>query len=411
MTGMPVRIAVAGAGMIARVHADAARRAGARIVGVSASTPQRAEQAARELGAERAYASSEQLAADPEVDVLHICTPNHLHRPLAEAALRAGKHVVCEKPLATSGADAAALAELAEQAGAVAAVPFVYRYHAMAAEARARVQSGALGDLRLMHGHYLQDWLSEPTDDNWRVDPALGGPSRAFADIGSHWCDLVEWVTGHRISELTATADTVLAERHATGAKTFSGDPAAAAHGASPDGASPMRAVHTEDAAQILFRTDRGATGSVLVSQISPGRKNRLWFEVDGARASVCFDQENPETLVIGRRESTELLRRDAPGLSAAAARLNPVPAGHPLGYQDCFAAFVADVHAAVRARREGADPGAPAYPTFADAARSARITDAVLDSARQRAWRPVPAGRPFDAAGLAADTSVDTKE
>jgi predicted dehydrogenase len=361
----PLRIAIAGTGFIGAVHADAARRAGARIVGVSASTAERGKVAAARIGAERSFDSSEELVASDEVDVVHVCTPNDLHGPLVRLALAAGKHVVCEKPLSTDAADADELAALAAQnGGLVTAIPFVYRYHAMAAEARHRVRSGAIGPVRLLHGHYLQDWLSRPTDDNWRVDAVAGGASRAFADIGSHWCDLVEWVTGHRISELTAVTQTVHPER------------------------SEGAAVATEDVVHVLLRTDLGATGSLVVSQVSPGRKNRLWFEVDGAEHSVSFDQENPETLLFGGRERTETVIRDPNTLSAEAARLSPVPAGHPLGYRDCFASFVADVYDAVRATAAGSAPQEPPlYPTFADAARTARITDAVLRSARSRSW------------------------
>jgi len=363
----PLRIAIAGTGMIGAVHADAARRAGARVVGVSASTGERAKTAAARLGAERSFDSSEELVAADEVDVVHICTPNDLHGPLVRLALAAGKHVVCEKPLSTDAVDADALAELVEGTGLVNAVPFVYRYHAMAAEARHRVRSGEIGPVRLLHGHYLQDWLLRETDDNWRVDAAAGGASRAFADIGSHWCDLVEWVTGHRISELSSVTQTVYPERAQSGS------------------------VATEDVVHVVFRTDLGATGSLVVSQVSPGRKNRLWFEVDGAEHSVSFDQENPETLLLGGRERTETVIRDPGTLSAEAARLSPIPAGHPLGYRDCFAAFVADVYDAVRATAAGAEPiQPPLYPTFADAARTARITDAVLRSAHSRSWTEV---------------------
>lgn len=365
------RIAIAGAGMIARVHLDAARRAGAQIVGISASTPQRAKEAAAEIGVDRAFQSSEELVTSSDVDIVHICTPNGLHKPLAQLALESGKHVICEKPLATSAADATALAEQAAQSGLVAAVPFVYRYHPMAAEARARASAGALGDVRLIHGHYLQDWLSEQSDNNWRVDPIAGGPSRAFADIGSHWCDLVEWVTGHRIIELTALTQTVFGERAAAAAKTF----------AANTGTDELTAVSTEDAVQVLFRTDKGANGTLLVSQISPGRKNRLWFEVDGASASVAFDQENPESLWVGRRATNEMVLRDASIMSPAAARLSVLPPGHPQGYYDCFAAFVSDVYAGVRA---GEYTG---FPTFADAARTATLTDTVLSAARSRTW------------------------
>jgi predicted dehydrogenase len=389
----PLRVAVAGAGMVARVHIDAVRRAGAVVVGVSASTPDRAKAAAAEFGVERAFASSEELVTGAGVDVVHICTPNDLHRPLAELALRAGRPVVCEKPLATTGEDARALAELARRAGVVAAVPFVYRYHPMAAEARARARSGALGPIHLVHGHYLQDWLSEPGDTNWRVDPVAGGASRTFADIGSHWCDLVEWVTGHRITELTATTATVFGERPTGSARTFSGTADAPPTATAPVPTETSR-VHTEDAAHMLFRTDRGATGALVTSQVSPGRKNRLWFEVDGAHASVVFDQENPESLLVGGRRATEVVVRDAGVLSPEAARLSVLPAGHPMGYHDCFAAFVRDVHAAVRGRPRTPSPSASgdgaAFPTFGDAARTAALTDAVLTAARTRTWTEV---------------------
>jgi predicted dehydrogenase len=344
--------------MIGQVHLDAVRRTGAPVAGISASTAARAKEAAAALGVERAFDTSEELVTSDDVDVVHICTPNDAHARLAELALRAGKHVVCEKPLTTSAATADALAALAAGTGLVAAVPFVYRYHPMAAEARARVLDGRAGDIRLVHGHYLQDWLSLPDDANWRVDAVAGGPSRAFADIGSHWCDLVEWVTGHRIAELTAVTQTV-----------------------PRDGGRPQ----TEDVVQLLLRTDRGATGSVTVSQISPGRKNRLWFEVDGTRTSLAFDQENPESLFVGSRQENALVLRDPSVLSPVAARLSTVPGGHPMGYLDCFAALVRDVHAAIRG-----DGPRGVLPTFDDAARMVRLTEAVLASAADRSWKEV---------------------
>ncbi len=404
MVEAPLRVAIAGAGMVARLHLDAARRAGARVVGVCASTPERGKAAALRFGLDRSFDSAEELATSEDVDVVHICTPNASHARLAELALRAGKHVVCEKPLATTSEDADALVALAQDGGLVTAVPFVYRYHPMAAEARGRVRNGSLGEIRLIHGHYLQDWLSEPEDNNWRVDPLLGGASRAFADIGSHWCDLVEWVTGHRISELVAEKQTVLPARAGAGRETFTA-------AADPDGGSgsaepgPDRAecarttVVTEDAVQLVFRTDRGAAGTLTVSQVSPGRKNRLWFEVDGAAASVAFDQENPESLFVGARTGNAVLPREAGLLTPQAARLSVLPPGHPMGYADCFAGFTADVYAAVaasaRARAAGSGDGDPdtapvPFPTFADAARTVRLTEAVLRSARSRTWTEV---------------------
>jgi len=370
-----LRAGIAGTGFIGAVHARSARRAGARVTAVAASSPESAEQAARELGAERAVASAEELVHDPEVDVVHICTPNHLHLPLAEAALAAGKHVVCEKPLALDAAGAQRLVEAAAGTGLQAAVPFVYRYYPTVREARQRVRDDATGRLRLLHGAYLQDWLLRPDDDNWRVDEALGGRSRAFADIGSHWCDLAQFISGHRIVRLSARLLTAVPERlSAAGRRAF------AAGG--PDGAREARAVTTEDAAVVLFETDAGALGTVTVSQISAGRKNKLWIELDGAASALAFDQENPEQLWCGRREEATIVRRDPEHLSPDAARFATLPPGHPQGYADCFDAFVADVYAAIA----GSAPS-DGLPGFEDGLRAAQITDAVLASARSEAW------------------------
>ncbi len=373
-----LRVAVAGTGFIGAVHARSARLAGARLVGVAASTPERSEAAAAQLGADRAYPSAEALATADEVDVVHICTPNHLHVPLAEAALAAGKHVVCEKPLALDAASARRVVQLAEESGRLAAVPFAYRYYPTVREARERVRTGATGPLWLLHGTYLQDWMLRPDDDNWRVESDLGGASRAFADIGSHWCDLAEFVSGHRVTRVCARVMTALPERR-------HGAPRAAF--APSDGGGEIRRVGTEDAALIQFETDRGAIGSAVISQVSAGRKNRLWLELDGAEEALVFDQESPESLWCGRREATTILRRDPATLSPPAARLAFLPAGHPQGYADCFDLFVADAYAAV-AGGEAPD----GMPVFADGLRAAQITEAVLASAAADAWVDVPA-------------------
>jgi len=382
----PLRVAIAGTGFIGAVHARSARLAGARIVGVSASSPDRSEEAARALGAERAFPSSEALVESADVDVVHICTPNHLHLPLAEAALAAGKHVICEKPLATDLAGARRLVDAAATAGTAAAVPFVYRYYPTVREARDRVRSGATGPVRLVHGTYLQDWLSDAEDDNWRVDAALGGASRAFADIGSHWCDLAEFITGQRIVRLSARTLTAMPER------VRAEHTAAFARGNGGGGES--RAVETEDAAVVQFETDGGAVGSTVISQISPGRKNRLWIEVDGAQEALVFSQEEPETLWSGRRSGATLVPRDIAGMSADAERLSFLPAGHPQGYADCFDLFVAEAHAV--ARGEAPPDG---MPLFADGMRSAQIVEAVLRSASEQGWVDLSTSNPSEVA------------
>jgi predicted dehydrogenase len=363
-----LRIGIVGTGFVGRVHAAAARSLGAELVGVAASTPERGALAARELGAGQGFRTAEELIGDPRVQVVHVCTPNDLHLRLSELALSAGKHVVCEKPLGTSAAEAAALLKSAERSGLVAAVPFVYRFHPTVREARERVHSGETGPVTVIHGSYLQDWLLGAGETNWRVSAERGGASRAFADIGSHWCDLAEWITGHRIAELVSTVQTTVTERP---------DPA----GAALESAARCP-VDTEDVACLLFRTDRGALGSLTVSQVSPGRKNRLWIEVDGAERSVAFDQENSEYLWLGSRRANAVLMRDRAVLSSSANAYTVMPGGHGQGYQDCFCAFVRDVYTSI-ARGEIVD----GLPTFLDGLRAARITDAVIDSARKGSW------------------------
>jgi predicted dehydrogenase len=369
-----VRAGVVGAGFVGRIHARSARLAGGRLAGVVASSPERSETVARELGAERTFATADELIASDDVDVVHVCTPNHLHLPIALAALARGKHVVCEKPIALDAAGATELLAAAESSrGTVVTVPLVYRYYPTVREARDRLRAGSDGDVRLISGGYLQDWLLRDDDDNWRIDAQLGGASRAFADIGSHWADLVEFVSGHRITSLVAR--TLIAHperRHEAGRHSFE----------SGGGDGTVRSVTTEDAALVMFETDRGALGSVVVSQVSAGRKNRLWFEISTAAEGLAFDQEQPETLWVGRRERADVIPRDFATLAPDAAHYVTLPAGHPQGYHDCFDAFVAETYEAIRSG-EAAD-GLPGLP---DGLRSMRITEAVLESARERSW------------------------
>jgi len=365
-------IAIIGTGMIAAVHRRAALLAGAEVRGVAASSSQRANEVAQAWSVPRAYRDIDEVVADPQVQVVHVCTPNHLHRPMAQAALEAGKHVICEKPLATTLDDAQALASLAASSGLVATVPFVYRYHPVVREARARIAAGDLGPLHLIHGSYLQDWLLDPASNNWRVDPVLGGTSRVFADIGSHWCDLVEWVSGERFTEVSAAFATVIAERSAEGAQSFS----------TPAAGGATQAVSSEDVAMAMFRTGAGTLASLTVSQVSAGRHNRLWFEIDGTKASVAFNQEDPERLWIGRPDQREETFVRGPGAgSIEQRRLSTLPPGHAQGYAQCFEAFVADTYRAI----DGETP--QGLPTFEDGLRSARIVDRVIASARSHAW------------------------
>ncbi|WP_326761681.1 Gfo/Idh/MocA family oxidoreductase [Streptomyces phaeochromogenes] len=366
----PPRVVILGTGMIGEVHRRAALLAGAQVIGAMASTPERSEAVAGRwrTTALRSLDDITRLAPD----VVHVCSPNGLHVEHVEAALAAGAHVICEKPLAIGSRAAEALAATAADRNRVATVPFVYRYHPLVREIRSRAAQGEFGRWQLLHGSYLQDWLLSPSATSWRVDAATGGPSRAFADIGSHWCDLMEFVTGERISSLVAATTTTVAERPATSSRSFS---------ASTATGGTLKRVDTEDAATVLFRTDSGVLGSVTVSQVSAGRKNRLWFEFDGEHRSAVFDQENPETVWLGSQSLAEVLQRDPARGTSEQRRLSVLPAGHPQGYAQCFENFVADTYATVRGElREG-------LPTFQDGVRSAHIVDAVLQSARTGQW------------------------
>jgi predicted dehydrogenase len=360
-----LRVGIVGTGFMGRVHAEAAIRQRSRVVAVAGSTQQATIRAIASWMLDARALSADALVSDPEVDVVHLCVPNHLHYPLAMVAMSHGKHVVCEKPLATNFADATELSDAADGYGVVGAVPFVYRYHPLVHQARELVRGGELGPVHLVHGSYLQDWLCDPSDRNWRVSASAGGASRAFGDIGSHWCDLAEWVTGHRITGLTAVTQTVYPTR--------------------PEGldsGATAVEVTTEDIAVAALRTDLGAVGAVVVSQVSPGRKNRLLLEVSGPHGTVTFDQEDPERLWLGRRGQSTMMLRDPATLSPSANRINTLPAGHALGYHDCFSAFLADVRHAVH---HGEVPDS--LPTFRDGARAAEITDSVLRSASAAAW------------------------
>ena len=355
------RIGIVGGGLMAQVHSRAARAAGAEVLAVATRTAAGRIRAQGATGAELAYRSAEELLADDRIDVVHICTPNGSHAELVRAALAAGKHVVCEKPLATSAAEAEQLVQLAAGTGLVAAVPFVYRFHTVIREVRARVASGITGRLFTIQGAYLQDWLAAPADDDWRVDPTFGGPSRAFADIGSHLCDAIEFVTGDPIRRLCARVRTVHESR------------------------ATNKNVATEDAVTVVFETDAGVIGTLHVSQVAHGRKNALLLEIAGENESLVFDQENPDLLRVGTRAGF-LARLRSDDVDPAARPYSRIPAGHAQGYQDAFNAFVADTYRAVT----GSTPDG--LPTFADGLRAVELTEAVLRSDADGSWIDTPA-------------------
>jgi predicted dehydrogenase len=369
-----LRAGVVGTGFIGAVHVEALRRLGVEVVGVVGSSPERAR--AKTLAP--VIDSYKQLLGDERVDVVHLTTPNHLHYPQVKEALEAGKHVVCEKPLAMTSEQSSELLEQAERSGLVHCTNFNIRFYPQVQQARALVLDGAVGAVWNVHGGYLQDWLLLPTDWNWRLEPEKGGSLRAVADIGSHWLDLVQFVVGMRVGALLADLATTIPvrQRPARELETFA---------AADDVEREDAEMATDDLAHILLRFEGGARGSLVVSQVSAGRRNSLRFEVDGSTGALAWDSERNEELWLGHRgQPNELLLRDPALLAPEARSRTSLPAGHAEGFAETFKELYRAVYAAVAA---GGPPEQPDYPTFADGHWENVLGDAVGLSNRERRW------------------------
>ena len=370
--------AVIGSGFIGTVHVEALRRIGVRVTGVLGSNADRSAESAAALDVPRGYASLDDLLADPAVQVVHVTSPNQLHHPQVRAILAAGRHVICEKPLAMTSAESADLVAAAAASGLVAAVNFNLRFYPLNQHTSALVRGGGIGDVRLITGRYFQDWLLYDTDWNWRLEKAKGGALRAVGDIGSHWLDLTTFLTGLRVEALLADLATFIPVRRkpAGSVLTFSTERAAET--------LPVE-IDTEDVALILLRFEGGARGSVAVSQLSAGRKNSLAYEIDGSTSAVSWDSETPEQLWIGHRDQpNEILIRNPALMNQAGRHAARLPGGHVEGFADTFGAAFSAVYDDVLAGRPSA---APAYATFADGHEEMRLGDAVLESTRTGKW------------------------
>ncbi len=372
-----VGAAVIGTGFIGTVHVEALRRIGVQVRGVLGSTPERGQKRADALGVTQAYPSLDALLADETVDIVHVTSPNDLHLCQTSAILEAGKHVVCEKPLAMSAAESAELVALAEGSGRINATNFNIRYYPLNQHAHELVTGGGLGDVRLVTGRYFQDWLLLDSDWNWRLQPDRGGALRAVGDIGSHWLDLMTFLTGQRVEAVMADLTTFIStRREPTGpVETFSTDRSTE---------TIERAIATEDTASILLRFDGGARGAVSISQISPGRKNSLQYEIDGSDGAWSWDSEQPDQAWHGHRDRpNEILIRNPALMGAAGQAASALPGGHVEGFFDTFCAHFRAVYADVVA---GASPH-PSYPTFADGHDEMLVGDAIARSAREGRW------------------------
>ena len=374
-----LRSAVIGTGFVGRVHVENIRRqTDAEIVAIADQNDELAQQFGEALGIPRAVGDYRELLSDRKIDAVHICTPNHTHFPIARDAITAGKHVICEKPLAMTSDEAAGLVELARSNGTVHATSYNLRFYPIVAQMRRMVATGELGELLAVQGTYSQDWLFYATDYNWRLEPEVGGASRAMADIGSHWCDLVEHVTGQQIRSVCAELATFhpIRKKPKRAIETYAGKML------QPEDYED-RPIATEDFGAILLRFDGRGRGALTINQVAAGRKNRLMMEIYGTKRGMAWDGERPNELWIGRRDgNNELLVKDPSLLEAGARSFADLPGGHAEGYADTFKQFFRRFYAACRDRSLASE-----LPGFDAGLRQLRLVEAVLRSSAEGGW------------------------
>ena len=378
---------IVGAGFVGPHHVDAVRRLGyVDVIAVAGSSQASADKKAEAVGARKAYAGYEALLDDPDVQVVHNATPNYLHYPVNAAAIAKGKHVVSDKPLAMTAAEAKKLLDQATKAGIVHAVTFNYRGNPLVQQARDMIARGDIGKPHFLVGQYLQDWLLKDTDYSWRLEPDKGGASSALGDIGSHWCDLAQHMSGLRITHVLGDITTVIPKR-----KRPLGSREAFAAADANQKVEEVD-IKVEDLASVLLRFDNGAKGSFSVGQVCAGHKNDLEIEICGAKASLKWRQEHQNELLIGHRESpNQILQKDPSLLDPAAGKYAHLPGGHQESWADAFANVMRDIYGFIAEGRKPTDPHPPAFATFEDGYRANCIVEAILQSASKgSAWTKV---------------------
>lgn len=368
---------VVGTGFIGPVHIEALRRLGRPVLGVLGSSLERSRQAALQYNVSRVYESLEQVLADPMCSVVHLTSPNHLHFAQCQQVLAAGKHLICEKPLALNTQQTNELVRLAAQHQVVTAVNYNVRYYPLNLEVRSRLHAGHLGRIYHISGSYAQDWLLRDHDFNWRILADQSGPSRAVADIGTHWLDLIQFLTGLRVTAVCADLGIAHPVRYrpAGSVETFQ----------SAQGERIPVTVESEDYGSILLRFDSGATGCLTVSQVTAGRKNCLRYEIAGSEAAVAWNSERPEELWWGRREQpSSLWLRDPAQMADAVRPFTNYPAGHAEGFNDTFKQLFRAVYDYIEAGNYAAPR---TFPTFEDGHREVQLVEAIVQSHRERRW------------------------
>ncbi len=374
-----LKTAVIGTGFVGRVHVEAIRRLGdVELAAIADQSEDLARQFGSQLGVDRALGDYRQLLGDREIRAVHICVPNNLHFEVAKNAIEAGKAVLCEKPLAASAQEASQLVDLAGRRKVVNATSYNLRFYPLVQHMRRLVETGEVGEILAVQGTYSQDWLFYDTDYNWRLEPEAGGKSRAMADIGSHWCDMVEFVTGAKITALCADLQTFhkIRKKPRKAIETYAGKLL------KPEDYED-RPIHTEDFGAILLRLGDRARGALTINQVAAGRKNRLWIEVYGTKRGMAWDGENPNELWIGRRDgNNEVVVKDPSLLEQRARAFADLPGGHAEGYGDTFKQLFRRFYAAVRDPSKGAE-----IPSFAAGLRQLNLVEAVLNSSAKHAW------------------------
>ncbi|KXS49191.1 MAG: dehydrogenase [Halanaerobium sp. MDAL1] len=376
-----LKVGIIGVGFVGEAHIEALRRLSSidiEIKAAAASSLESSKKAAEKLKVPNYYADYQKMLAEEDLDIIHNCTPNYLHFPINKAFMEAGVHVFSEKPLVLNSREADELLAILESRDIYAGVNFNYRHYPLVKEMKQKVKN-ELGRLFHLQGSYLQDWMLFEDDYSWRVDPKQGGKSRAVADIGSHFCDLLQYLTDKKIKRLTAKTKIVHPERQKPAAeiKTFAQ--------AGEDKKYEQVEVKTEDYASVLFEMEDGTAGNFTVSQVDAGHKNDLFIEISGSKKSLSWSQENANQLFIGHRDqANQILSRDPSLLSSEAAERCYYPGGHIEGWSEGLKNSIKDFYNCILA---AGDPADYDFATFADGALEVKITEAILKSSREEKW------------------------